>query len=47
MVRGLALSLKWHGFHPWLENFCMLLAWPKQKTKGERERDKGACTLRT
>ena len=37
-VKDLTLSLQqlrwpsWHRFNPWLENFHMLLAWPKNPT---------------
>ena len=29
-VKDLALSLLWHGFHPWPGNFCVPQAWPKK-----------------
>ena len=25
------LSLLWHGFDPWPQNFCMVWAWPRKK----------------
>ena len=30
-VKDLVLSLLWHSFSPWPENFHMLLVWPKTR----------------
>ena len=32
-VKGLALSLLWHGFDTWPRKFCMHRAWPKNPNK--------------
>ena len=33
-VRDPMLSLLWHGFHPWPENFCMPWVQPENKGVG-------------
>ena len=38
LVRDLVLSLLWHGFDPWPQNFCTPQAQPKGKKKKERKK---------
>ena len=47
-IKDLVLSLLWlwlqlwHGFSPWLKNFCMLLAQQNKKQNRTKKREKNA-----